>query len=79
MAKRPRRMVSLQTAPKLWLAFESALREQGWVIVHDNTVFLIDVYERVLHAHGEAHRTRQAGCPTCTALTEVGGKDNSDA
>jgi hypothetical protein len=79
MAARPQRMVSRETAPKLWLGVEQALREQGFVVVHQNVLFIHGVYEEILRAHGDAHRTRQPGCPTCTAQAEIGGKDNSDA
>lgn len=72
-------MVSRETAPKLWAAFEGALRAQGFVVVHQNRLFIADVYEQILSEHNDAHKTRQLGCPTCAAMTRIGGKENADA
>lgn len=67
-------MLAEETSRKAWRAFEDALRAAKLQVVTDTKLFILDFYEQVFERHGQAHKTRQPGCPTCDAIADIAGQ-----
>lgn len=67
-------MLAEETSRKAWRAFEDALRAEKLVVVTETKLMILGFFKQVFERHGEAHRTRQVGCPTCDAIADIAGQ-----